>query len=150
MNIVDIIRVDKPRVINLIIPMACVIFFSFFFFWFFGKDGNSSLVDIITNTEPNKAMLMALWISITISALLYFFQKYRIKEMTTDIISGGNEIISMLIILVIAWPLAKVSQDLGLSIFVQDQLSGSLVAWSAPVLLFFISSIITYFIGESW
>lgn len=97
--------VIKPKVINLIIPMLCVVLLSLFFFWFFGKDktGNTSIVSAITNSEPNKAMLISLFITIIISGFVYFIQKYDIKKMTADIISGGNEIMTTLAILILAW-----------------------------------------------
>ena len=142
-----------PRIINLIIPMVVVIILSFFFFWFFGKDkagGGSSLSSIITATDPNKAMLVALFISIAITGIFYSFQKYKLKQMTADFISGANEIMPTLAILTLAWSLAAVSQDLGLSNLVKQQLGGSLPAWSIPVSLFILSSLITFFIGEGW
>lgn len=142
----------KPRVINLIVPLLSVILLSIFFFWFFGKDkpGNDSFISAISNTEPNRAMLVALFISIAISTTFYFFQKYSIKRMTVDVISGGNEIITTLVILALAWPLAVVSQDLGLSIFIKQQVGNSMPAWSVPVSLFLLSDAVTYFIGSGW
>jgi tetracycline resistance efflux pump len=143
----------KPRIINLIIPMVVVIILSFFFFWFFGKDntgGNSTLSSIIAATDPNKAMLVALFISIAITGLIYALQKYNVKQMTDNFISGANEIMPTLAILTIAWSLAAVSQDLGLSSLVKQQLGGSLPSWSIPVSLFILSSLVTYFIGEGW
>jgi tetracycline resistance efflux pump len=143
----------KPRIINLIIPMVVVIILSIFFFWFFGKDGageNSSLSSIITATDPNKAMLVALFISITITGFIYKIQKYATEQMTNDFISGANEIMPTLAILTIAWSLAAVSQDLGLSNLVKQQIGNSFPAWSIPVSLFILSSVVTYFIGEGW
>jgi len=142
----------KPRVINLIVPLLSVILLSIFFFWFFGKDkpGNNSFISAITNTEPNRAMLVALFISIAISTIFYFFQHYNLKKMTADIISGGNEIITTLVILALAWPLAAISQDLGLSSFIQQHVGNSLPAWSVPVSLFLLSGAVTYFIGSGW
>lgn len=152
MNTEDVKPILKPRVINLIVPMLCVILLSVFFFWFFGKtkSNDASFISAITNTEPNRAMLVSLFISIIISGIFYFFQKYGLKKMTADIISGGNEIMPTLAILAIAWPLAAVSQDLGLSGFIQQWLGGSLPAWGAPVSLFLLSSAVTYFIGSGW
>ena len=152
MNMEDDKSVLKPRVINLIAPVLCVIILSFFFFWFFGKNkpNGTSIISAITNTEPNRAMLVSLFISIIISGILYFTQKYGLKKMTADIISGGNEIMTTLAILAIAWPLAAVSQNLGLSSFIQQQLGNSLPAWSVPVSLFLLSSAVTYFIGSGW
>jgi tetracycline resistance efflux pump len=143
----------KPRLINLIIPMVVVIVLSFFFFWFFGKDntgGSSSLSSIITATDPNKAMLVALFISIAITCIIYSFQKYNVKQMTDNFISGANEIMPTLAILTVAWSLAAVSQDLGLGNLVKERLGGSLPTWSIPASLFILSSVVTYFIGEGW
>lgn len=142
----------KPRVMNLIVPLFCVIVLSIFFFWFFGKDkpGNHTFLSTLTNTDPNRAMLVALFITIIISSLFYFFQKYDLKKMTSDVISGGNEIMTTLVILAFAWPLASVSQALGLNTFIQQNLGSSLPIWSIAVSLFIISSAVTYFIGSGW
>ena len=142
----------KPRLINFVIPITSVILLSFFFFWFFGekKSEGASVISAITHTEPNRAMLVALFISIFMTSIIYYFQKYDLKKMTGDFISGGNEIMTTLTILAIAWPLAAVSQSLGLSSFIEQQLGGSLPAWSVPVSLFLLSSAVTYFIGASW
>jgi tetracycline resistance efflux pump len=142
----------KPRVINLIVPLVSVISLSIFFFWFFGKDkpDNTTFIEAMSNTDPNRAMLVALFISIIISAICYFFQNYNLKEMTSDIISGGNEIMTTLVILAIAWPLASVSQALGLNEFIHQNLGSSMPAWSVAVSLFILSSSVTYFIGSGW
>ncbi|MEO7265576.1 MAG: Na+/H+ antiporter NhaC family protein [Ferruginibacter sp.] len=142
----------KPRVINLIVPLLSVISLSVFFFWFFGKDkpGNNTFIEAMANTDPNRAMLVALFITIAISAVFYFFQKYNLKEMTSDIIIGGNKIMTTLVILALAWPLASVSQALGLNEFIQQNLGTSMPAWSVAVSLFILSSAVTYFIGSGW
>ncbi len=152
MDMEDPKPVIKPRVINLIVPMVSVILLSFFFFWLFGKakSGSASIVSAITNTEPNRAMLVALFISTVVTAIFYVFQKYNLKQLTADIISGGNEIMTTLAILAIAWPLAAVSQELGLNALIQQQLGSSLPAWSVPVSVFLLSAAVTYFIGSGW
>jgi len=152
MNMEETGPIIKPRVINLIVPLLVVIMLSIFFFWFFGKDkpGNNNFISAMTNTEPNRAMLVALFISVIITAILYVFQKYNLKKMTSDVISGGNEIMTTLVILTLAWPLASASQELGLNNFIQQTLGDSLPAWSVAVSIFIISSVVTYFIGSGW
>jgi len=152
MNMEDPKPVIKPRVINLIVPMISVILLSVFFFWLFGreKSGSTSIISAITNTEPNRAMLVALFISIVVTAIFYVFQKYNLKQLTADVISGGNEIMTTLAILAIAWPLAAVSQELGLNALIQQQVGSSLPAWSVPVSVFLLSAAVTYFIGSGW
>lgn len=127
----------SPRIINLAAPMISVTGLSVFFFWHFKDD-------------PNKAMLVALFFSLLATGGLYFFQKYSIGKMTKDLISGGNDLMSIIAILVVAWALGGVSQELHLAQFVQEQLGTSMPAWSVPVSLFIFSSAVTYFIGSGW
>jgi tetracycline resistance efflux pump len=153
MNSMDNVPEIKPRILNLIFPLSTVICLSIFFFWYFGVkeiEMNSSISDIIAATDPNKAMLVALFISILFTGILYFLQKYSVKKMTADIISGGNELVSVLAILVVAWALGGVSQSLHLGTFIQQQVGTSLPAWSIAASLFLLSSAVTYFIGAGW
>lgn len=143
----------KPRMLNLATPMLAVIFFSFYFFWYFGKskDGaGGTISSVIAATDPNKAMLMALSISMIIAGVIYRLQKYPVKTMTADLISGGNKVIEILAILVMAWSLGAVSQELKLSEFIQQQIGNSMPGWSIPVSLFMTASAVTYFLGSGW
>jgi tetracycline resistance efflux pump len=145
--------VIKPRIINLVTPMLLVVILSVFFFWHFGKAKSpeeGSITSVIAATDPNMAMLVALSISIFVTGLFYFVQKYPLGKMTADIISGGNELMNILAILVVAWSLGAVSQELKLGDFIQEQVGNTLPAWSIPVSLFIIASAVTYFIGEGW
>jgi tetracycline resistance efflux pump len=127
----------SPRIINLLTPMISVTALSVFFFWYF-------------NEEPNKAMLVALFFSLLVTGAIYFFQKYSIASMTKDLISGGNDLMGVIAILVVAWSLGAVSQELHLARFIQEQLGGTMPAWSIPVSLFVFSSAVTYFMGSGW
>jgi Na+/H+ antiporter NhaC len=144
--------VIEPRIVNLVLPMLTVIGLSIFFFWFFGfvRSSDSSLIRAITSTEPNRAMLVALFISVFVTAIFYAFQNYGIKEMVPDVISGGNEIMPTLVILAVAWPLAAVSQELGMNVFIRELVGSSLPVWSVAVTLFILSASVTYFIGSGW
>jgi tetracycline resistance efflux pump len=127
----------KPRLANLVFPMLTVILLSIF------------LVQNFVN-EPNRAMLIALFITLIITSVFFSFQKYVTTKITKYIISGGNEIMRTISILVLAWSLGSLSQQLHLSDFVQQQLGGTLPIWSLPITLFVLSSAITYFIGSGW
>jgi tetracycline resistance efflux pump len=152
MNMQEAKPIIEPRVINLIVPMVSVIALSVFFFWFFGspKAKSISILAAIADSEPNRAMLVALVITLAITAVCYFAQKYSLRQQTEDVISGGNDIMTTLVILSIAWPLAAVSQELGLNELIKLQLGTSLPAWSVPVSLFLLSSAVTYFTGSGW
>jgi tetracycline resistance efflux pump len=128
--------VITPRLVNLVVPMLTVVGLSIFFFWYLG--------------DPNRAMLVALFISVFVTAALFAFQKYPVKDVVSDILSGGNEIIPTLAILAVAWPLAAVSQELGLNVFLQGTVGNSLPTWAVAITLFLTSGAVTYFIGSGW
>lgn len=142
----------EARLMNLVIPMLTVVALSIFFFWFLGpqQSSDASVRGAIANTEPNRAMLVALFISVFVTAIVYALQKYGIKEMVADVISGGNDIMPTLVILAIAWPLAAVSQELGMNVFIKDLVGSALPGWSVAVTLFILSASVTYFIGSGW
>lgn len=143
----------RPRLFNIVMPMLAIVGLSIFFYWYFGVRAGgavTSIAAIITATDPNKAMLVALLISLLLTGAAYFFQKYSTKKMIADIFVGGNEIVPILAVIVTAWALAAVAQDLGLSEFIRQQLGNSLPGWILPVTLFLISSAVTYAIGEGW
>ena len=142
-----------PRVVNLVVPMMSVIVLSFFYFWYFGRgkaDSGETILSAIAATNPNKAMLVALSVSLVITGIVYACQKYNVKKMTKHVITGGNDLMHIIAILVVAWSLAAVSQELGLSGFIRQQLGTALPAWSVPVSLFAVACAVTYFIGEGW
>ncbi len=144
--------VITPRIVNLIVPMLTVVALSMFFFWLFGfeRSKDASLINAIANTEPNRAMLVALFISVFVTVVFYAFQRYGFKDMIPDFISGANEIMPTLVILALAWPLAAVAQKLGLNVFIQQLVGASLPVWSVAVTLFILSATVTYFIGSGW
>lgn len=142
-----------PRVVNLVVPTMTVIVLSFFYFWYFGRGrGGSSetILSVIAATDPNKAMLVALFVSLLVTGIVYACQKYPVTKMTKDMIAGGNDLMPIIAILVVAWSLAAVSQELGLSSLIQQQLGTALPGWSVPVSLFAVACAVTYFIGEGW
>lgn len=144
--------VIKPRIVNIVIPMLALIALSIFFFWLLGfeRSNNPSFVSSVMSTEPNRAMLVALAITLFMTTIFYALQGYSAKDMASDMISGGNEIMPTLAILTIAWSLAAVSQELGLSAFIKQNVSTSIPAWSVGVAIFVTSATVTYFIGSSW
>ncbi len=74
-----------PRLVNLVVPMLLVIGLSIFFFWYFGREPGSHtpFLTAITHTEPNRAMLVALLITIVLTTIAYAAQKYGVKETTS-------------------------------------------------------------------
>jgi Na+/H+ antiporter NhaC len=140
----------KPRLWNLIVPLMCTVILSIWLFWYFEKSKNEGIINAIASTEPNKAMLVALLVVLLITSILYAAQGYKTKKVINDVLKGGNEMTSTLVILITAWSMASVTQDLGLGKLIEQQFAHSIPPWVLPVSLFIVAGATTYFIGSGW
>ncbi len=143
----------KPRLINIIIPMVLVIALSFIILLVYGlqvSENHSGIGAIMEAIEPTSAMLLALFTTIIVTGIIFLVQGYPLGDMTQDLISGGNEIMDTIAILVLAWPLSDISLELGLPEFIENTLGGSLPKVLVPVSIYIATCLVAYFIGTSW
>ncbi|MCF6412040.1 Na+/H+ antiporter NhaC family protein [Pseudalkalibacillus salsuginis] len=132
----DVDPVLKPRIFNLIVPLVILIPLSFYLMW--------------DSEDPSRSMLIALFSTTAITAVLYLLQGLGLNRMVNGFFKGGNKLIVTIAILTVAWPISDVSQDLGISKLIQTTLGGSLNPVFVPVLVFIVTGAIAYFIGSSW
>ncbi|WP_188453337.1 Na+/H+ antiporter NhaC family protein [Virgibacillus oceani] len=126
----------KPRLSNLLVPIIILIPLSFILMW--------------NSDNPSRMMLIALMLTIVASIALYMFQGLRLKMITDRFIKGGNKLMTTIIILVLAWPISDVSQDLGLTTLIEKTLAGTITPVWIPLIVFLVTAAVTYFIGSSW
>lgn len=126
----------KPKVFNLVTPIIILIPLSFILMWNSGS--------------PSRMMLIALMLTIVASVVLYIVQGLSLKTITDRFIKGGNKLMTTIIILVLAWPISDVSQDLGLTRLIEETLAGTITPVWIPVIVFLVTAVVTYFIGSSW
>jgi len=101
---------------------------------------------------PSRVLVLgfALFITLILSLIFFFAQRYRIAKLVNHFIDGGNELISVVIMLTLVWALSAVSEDLGFSNYITSNLVGWIPpAFIAPV-VFILGSLLAYFIGSSW
>ncbi|WP_026700763.1 Na+/H+ antiporter NhaC family protein [Salibacterium aidingense] len=125
-----------PRLLNILGPIITLIALSFLL--------------MIGSEEPSRMMLQALIITFVVSILLYLVQGLSLKKMTDRFIKGGNKLMATIIILLLAWPISDVSQDLGLTQLIETTLEGNISPIWVPFLVCIVTAAVTYFIGSSW
>ena len=126
----------KPRLLNLIVPITILIPLSFFLMW--------------NSENPSRMMLLALMITIVASVGLYLIQGLKLKTIMDRFIKGGNKLMTTIIILVLAWTISDVSQDLGLTTLIEGTLVGTITPVWISLIVFLVTALVTYFIGSSW
>ena len=77
------------------------------------------------------------------------FQKYKVSKLVTHFVKGGNELMSVILLLALIWGVSAVSEDLGFSDYITSHVDWIPPLFVAPI-MFLLGGLISYFIGSSW
>ena len=135
---------------NLLLPLSVVLVGTLFLSWWDGHTQANSFFDAFIKADALGVMLEALFITLILSLFFFLVQGFSIGELVTHFIDGGNELVSVILMLALVWALSAVSEDLGFSHYI----ASSLIGWIPPVFIapvvFVLGSTLAYFIGSSW
>lgn len=146
----DFAEKAPPRPFNLILPLVLLIASTFFFFWYTGKGKGQGLLGAITNAEFEKSILIAGVITIVITTIFYISQRIPMSEIESSFLSGGNEMMPPIIVLVLSWGLSSTIEDLGFVKFITNNIGPRIPAVLIPVVIFLIGCAAAYFMGSAW
>jgi Na+/H+ antiporter NhaC len=139
-----------PRPFNLISPLAVLILTTFFFFWYTGKGKGKGFLGAIMNAEFEKSILLSGVISVVITTIFYLIQKIPMDEIESHFLSGGNEMMPPIIVLVLSWGLSSIIEDLGFANFITNTIGPQVPTMLIPVVIFLIGCAASYFMGSAW
>ena len=135
---------------NLLLPLSVVLLMTIFLSWWDGHAQTSGFIDAFIKADALGVMLEALFITLILSLFFYLVQRFSIAQLVTHFVNGGNELVSVILMLTLVWALSAVSEDLGFSKYIAAHLIGWIPpAFIAPV-VFLLGSMLSYFIGSSW
>ncbi|MFB5660935.1 Na+/H+ antiporter NhaC family protein [Alteribacillus sp. HJP-4] len=134
---------------NLVVPIALVISLTLFLTWWDGRGGGRSLTEAFIEADVMEAMVVALLITTLLSILFFLVQKFKLKDLISSFIVGGNELMSVVVLLSVVWGLSSVTEELGFSGFVTAH-SGWIPELFITPLMFVFGAAVSYFIGSAW
>ncbi|MDP4126152.1 MAG: Na+/H+ antiporter NhaC family protein [Bacillota bacterium] len=135
---------------NLILPIGIVLMMTIFLSWWDGHTQASNFMDAFIRADALGVMLEALFITLILSLIFFLAQRFSISNLVTHFIEGGNELVSVILMLALVWALSAVSEDLGFSRYIASHLIGLIPPTFIAPVVFVLGSILTYFIGSSW
>ncbi len=156
---------DKPHyAINAVIPILTVVLATLIGMihtggegaGLFEKLGNAfSSLDALRNTIGNSNSYVALiWSStlgVIVAVTLTLTQRILpLRETMDSFLSGIKTMIGAMVILVLAWSLAKVTQDLHTATYLTGLLDGNVSPIVLPVITFILAGAIAFSTGSSW
>lgn len=137
------------RALNAFIPLAVLIISLLVGLYVTGK--GDSLTDIIGSADAYKSMLWASLLGATSAALISITQKILTTQETVDAwFSGVKAMLFAMIVLVLAWALSSVSEDLHTADYLVSVLANSLSVELVPVVIFILSALTAFTTGTSW
>lgn len=142
---------DTPaKPFNLIIPIVFVLLLTLFLSWWDGHLKAPGFFNAFINSDALGVMLESLLITFILTVAFFMFQKIKLSKIITHFIKGGNELMSVIIMLALIWALSSVAEDLGFSKYITSHVKWWIPHFFVAPALFLIGSLISYFIGSSW
>jgi Na+/H+ antiporter NhaC len=138
---------EKPW--NLLVPLILVIGLTLFLTWWDGHSKGYGFFTAFIKADVLTSMVVALIVTVIVSAVFFMFQKNKLVDLIARFVEGGNELMSVILLLAVVWGLTASAQDLGFSQFVTSHVNWIPTMFVPPV-LFILGSIISYFVGSSW
>jgi len=152
----------RPKGFNAVIPVAIVIFGTFIGLLYTGWDPqvwsdegmafSKKLSVIIGNSDSFKALLWSSITGVIVALILTVSQKILNLKATVDtLIHGFKTMLTAIIILVLAWSLALLTQHLHTADFISKSLVQiNLAPFLVPALTFILAALVAFSTGSSW
>lgn len=141
----------KPKAMNLVLPLLLLLTATFYLIWQDGRNkGAKSVIDAVQQADATQAMLIALFLTVILALILFLFRKEKLSELMVHFVDGGNQLIMAIILLILVWGLADMTEDLGFSKFIAGTIGTFLPKAIVPVSIFLFGSLVAYFMGSSW
>ena len=139
-----------PRIMNLIVPLTILVSLILFFFWWTGRGPGRTFLSAIMNAQFEKAIFIASFGTLLITSAFYVIQKIPLAEIESHFLKGGMELIPPIVVLLLSWSIAGVTEDLGFAKFITGTLGTAVPGYLVPVVVFVIAGLTSYFMGSAW
>jgi Na+/H+ antiporter NhaC len=146
---------NKPqRAINAIIPFTTMILVVLIGLYVTGSDPSKpeqSIKDIVGNSNSYTALLWATMTGVLVAAILSLIQGIlTLKQTVNAWLKGIKPMILAMIILILAWSLSAVSEQLQTSQYISSMIEDSLSVHWLPLITFLLAALTAFATGSSW
>lgn len=147
---------DKPkRWYNAALPVLSVIVVALYGLYSTGaaglEPGESGITAIIGNADPFAALLWASFTGCVVAIALVVFQKIlNVNQALESWVGGMQSMLMAVVILILAWGLGAVTQEVGTGTYLASLLEDTLPLSLLPGLVFFIAAVTAFSTGTSW
>lgn len=147
--------VEHPRARNAILPILGLVITVLYGLWTTGQPDDptaeTSLREIIGNADSYQALMWGSLIGVLVAALLSMSQRILDMEETVQAwFKGVRSMLFAMIILVLAWSLGNITEQLGTATYLVEIIGDTLPLGLLPALVFLIAAGTAFATGSSW
>lgn len=133
-----------PRARNMVVPILVMVVMIFVGLYITGE-GN------LMKGSGSTSVLWAVSTAVLVSILMAFVQRiFTLEEVSELVLKGIAGLAPLNVILVLAFAIGTVCQDLGTGPYVAQLFSSALPAWLLPLVIFVMTGVIAFSTGSSW
>ena len=143
---------DIPlRATNAFIPIIVLIIALSISLYVTGADGGDSIRDRLGDADPYQSMMYASFVGVLVAALMSIGQRILSVHETVDAWYGGlRATLFGMIILVLAWALSDLTEELRTAEYLVTVLADSLPYALVPAIVFVLAATTAFTTGTSW
>lgn len=145
-------KIEPSSPLLAIIPILFVFFGCFIMLYITGVQNLgriSKIKEIISASDSFKALTISSFFGLSIAFFLSLF-KFKIREIIDGVFEGFKAMLSAIAILVLAWALYTVCQNLGTSTYIANLTKTYISPYLLPSFIFLSACIISFATGTSW
>lgn len=151
----------KTRSFNAVIPIAVVIFGTLIGLIVTGWDASiwsdtslsfsRKLSAIIGASDSYTALLWSSMVALIVAIALSVGQRIlTLEESMHSVMGGFKTMMNAVVILVLAWSLASITEDLHTATFLTQLFGGNIAPWLMPAITFLLAALVAFSTGSSW
>ena len=144
---------SRGRVSDLLIPIIVLIVTAVFAMILTGyHNGAENLIDAFANCSASLALVFATFMTVIVMAIMYIPRKVvSAREFINCLVEGFKVMIPAITVLIFAWTLKGLVDQLSIGTFVQGIFSNSTaVSIFLPVAIFLVACLLGFSTGTSW
>ncbi len=147
--------VEQCRARNALLPIVALVLTVLYGLWVSGQPSDPEaplrLREIIGNADSYQALMWGSLMGVLVAALLSMGQKILDMEETVQAwFKGVRSMLFAMIILVLAWSLGNITEQLGTAAYLVDLIGSSMPVGLLPALVFVIAAGTAFATGSSW
>ncbi|MFC2114582.1 Na+/H+ antiporter NhaC family protein [Bacteroidota bacterium] len=109
------------------------------------------VVTIIGNGDPYRSMLWASFFGVGSALIITLIRRnINLRQSVESIVEGFKTMLIAMIILILAWVLGSITEELHTANFLADLLGNNVPVFLMPMLVFLLSAAIAFATGTSW